>query len=251
MAVIDDDDAHIIKARNNFLDAVNELIEVIARISVLCNGGETSLSDAELEREKKVLETKKICYQKKCRIYLGLIDDFGTEHILFNETCMEADHEISTVEELMKRCDLVRNKEGTSSGGDDPSNEPSHSDLTNKNRSGTGMSKTDAAVVGTSAAAAATSVPWLIGFTNSGVAAGSFAATIQSGIGSVVAGSSFATMQSIGATTLLGTGVGLGIGAAIGVTYGTFKLVKHVSGKSKEEDTASYSYKELEKKLDA
>jgi len=230
---------------------VNELIEVIARISVLCNGGETSLSDAELEREKKVLEIKKICYQKKCRIYLGLIEESQTEQSLFNKVCRNADREISTVEELMKRCELVRSKEGTSlDGDDDPSNKPSHSN-TNKKSSGTGMSITDGAVVGTSAAAAATSVPWLIGFTNSGVAAGSLAATIQSGIGSVVAGSSFATMQSIGATTLLGTGVGLGIGAAIGVTYGAFKLVKHVSEKSKEEDTASYSYKELKKKLDA
>ena len=91
----------------------------------------------------------------------------------------------------------------------------------------------------------------MIGFTNSGVAAGSLAATIQSGIGSVVAGSSFATMQTIGATTLLGTGVGLGIGAAIGVTYGAVKLVKHVSGKSREEESASSSNQGTEKKLDA
>jgi len=250
MAIIDEDDANIDKARNDFLDAANELIETIAKIRVNSNGGETSLGDAELVREKKLFETKKICYRKKCRIYLGLIDDSQTEQSLFNEICMSTDREISTVQELMKHHALVSKKEGTSLGGDDQSNKPSHSD-NNKNSSGSGMSKTDTAVVGTSAAAAATSVPWLIGFTNSGVAAGSLAATIQSGIGSVVAGSSFATMQTIGATTLLGTGVGLGIGAAIGVTYGAIKLVKHVSGKSQEEDTASSSNQGTEKKLDA
>lgn len=38
------------------------------------------------------------------------------------------------------------------------------------------------------------------GFTSSGIAAGSIAAGVQSSIGSVAAGSTFATLQSIGAT---------------------------------------------------
>ena len=55
------------------------------------------------------------------------------------------------------------------------------------------------------AGAAATGVPYLAGFTSSGVAAGSAAAAVQAGIGNVAAGSAFAFFQSVGATTVLGT----------------------------------------------
>ena len=67
--------------------------------------------------------------------------------------------------------------------------------------------------IGTAAVAApvavAAGVPVLAaaGFTTGGVAAGSVAATVQSFIGSVAAGtcSLFATLQSVGATAILGT----------------------------------------------
>ena len=39
-----------------------------------------------------------------------------------------------------------------------------------------------------------------LGFTSAGIAAGSIAAGLQAGIGNVVAGSAFATAQSLGAT---------------------------------------------------
>lgn len=59
------------------------------------------------------------------------------------------------------------------------------------------------------------------GFTTSGVAAGSFAAGVQSGIGLVGAGSPFASLQSLGA---LGVGI-LGASAspiALGAALGAF-----------------------------
>ena len=55
------------------------------------------------------------------------------------------------------------------------------------------------------AGGAAVATPFLAGFTTTGVAAGSAAAAAQAGIGSVVAGSWFATLQSIAATTIIGT----------------------------------------------
>jgi hypothetical protein len=64
----------------------------------------------------------------------------------------------------------------------------------------------------------ATAALGAVGFTSAGIAAGSTAAGIQAGIGSVVAGSTFATLQSIGATggfAILGP-VGLVGGLAVG-----------------------------------
>ena len=64
-------------------------------------------------------------------------------------------------------------------------------------------------------------IPMAIGFGTAGIAAGSIAAGIQSSIGAVTAGSTFATMTSFGMTGLfsslatVGTGI-TGIGAAIG-----------------------------------
>ena len=54
-----------------------------------------------------------------------------------------------------------------------------------------------------------------LGFTTAGIAAGSAAATAQAGIGNVVAGSTFAFLQSAGAT-----GLGSVIGGTIGATAG-------------------------------
>lgn len=71
----------------------------------------------------------------------------------------------------------------------------------------------------------------IMGFTSSGVAAGSFAAGIQSSIGNVAAGSAFATAQSLGAAgtgaVVLGTAggtVGAPIGNAIGSAIGTVEI---------------------------
>ena len=55
-------------------------------------------------------------------------------------------------------------------------------------------------------ATAAFSIPIIMGFGTAGIAAGSFAAAIQSSIGSVAGGSLFALLQSAGATGLLVTG---------------------------------------------
>ncbi|KDN44590.1 hypothetical protein RSAG8_05355, partial [Rhizoctonia solani AG-8 WAC10335] len=67
--------------------------------------------------------------------------------------------------------------------------------------------------VGTGAAVLAT--PPLLGFTASGVSAGSLAATIQSAVygASVPAGSLFATIQSVGATTTIAPALIAGAGA--------------------------------------
>ena len=53
-----------------------------------------------------------------------------------------------------------------------------------------------------------------VGFAPAGIAAGSFAAATQAGIGNVVAGSAFAAAQSAGASGLLTTITVAGAGAA-------------------------------------
>ena len=64
------------------------------------------------------------------------------------------------------------------------------------------------------------------GFTSSGIAAGSIAAGIQAGIGNVVAGSAFATLQSLGATSVIaGLGIAGGAVSVVGILgYGLYKL---------------------------
>ena len=56
-----------------------------------------------------------------------------------------------------------------------------------------------------------------VGFTSTGVAAGSTAAAMQAGIGNVAAGSAFAALQSAGAASAGGavtTGIGAGVAIA-------------------------------------
>jgi hypothetical protein len=74
------------------------------------------------------------------------------------------------------------------------------------------------------------SIGWVamnsFGFTQLGVAAGSFAAGIQSWIGCVAVGSAFALAQSIGMKKFLGVPATIAIGAAVGVlAYFTLKAV--------------------------
>jgi hypothetical protein len=64
------------------------------------------------------------------------------------------------------------------------------------------------------------SIPALLGFTASGIAAGSFAAAMQAAMGSVGAGSCFAVMQSMGATGFFNMAAGLG-GVAAGAGFCT------------------------------
>ena len=68
--------------------------------------------------------------------------------------------------------------------------------------------------LGSIGAGTLTSTPWLTGFTSGGVAAGSIAAGVQAGIGNVVAGSAFSALQSVAATTVLGTAAAPVLGAA-------------------------------------
>ena len=63
------------------------------------------------------------------------------------------------------------------------------------------------------AGGAAVATPFLAGFTASGVAAGSAAAAAQAAIGNVVAGSWFAALQSVAATTIIGTAAAPILGA--------------------------------------
>ena len=68
-----------------------------------------------------------------------------------------------------------------------------------------------------------------LGFTSSGIAAGSAAAGMQAGIGNVVAGSVFATIQSLAASGIIVT-VGLTGGIVLvggGAVYGGWKLKNH------------------------
>ena len=73
-----------------------------------------------------------------------------------------------------------------------------------------------ASAVGASAGLAAA------GFSTTGIAAGSIAAAVQSSIGAVAAGSTFATLQSLGAAGVIAT-VGMGAGLVLlGVSAGGF-----------------------------
>nr|XP_021003905.2 interferon alpha-inducible protein 27-like protein 2 [Parasteatoda tepidariorum] len=79
-----------------------------------------------------------------------------------------------------------------------------------------------AAIGGVCLVALPAAVLSFLGFTGAGVAAGSVAAGIQSGIGNVVAGSVFAFLQSIGATGVsaaASTGFAA-IGSALGAVIG-------------------------------
>ena len=94
-----------------------------------------------------------------------------------------------------------------------------------------------AEAVGTTAAGVA-AVPFLAGFTSTGVVAGSTAAAIQSTIGSVAAGSWFATMQSLAATTIIGTAAPLvlaGVGAAALVGTGAYVINKQRNKKGQKQ----------------
>jgi len=91
------------------------------------------------------------------------------------------------------------------------------------------MRDNEKGIIGGLIASAATSIPWVIGFTKTGVAATSTAATIQAGFGgTVTAGSTFAIMQSIGATTIMGTPIGLGAAAVGGAVFGAIKLKSYL-----------------------
>jgi len=87
----------------------------------------------------------------------------------------------------------------------------------------------DKSIIGTAVTTAASSIPWAIGFTKAGVAAGSVAAGVQSGMAGVVAaGSTFATLQSVAATTLAGTPVGAVVGGVGLVAYGAAKATGYL-----------------------
>ncbi|XP_063676941.1 uncharacterized protein LOC134813184 [Bolinopsis microptera] len=100
----------------------------------------------------------------------------------------------------------------------------------------------------TAVAAGAASVPFAMGFTSAGVAAGSAAAAIQSGIGSVAAGSWFAIMQSIAATTFIGTALQsvLAVGAVAGTVTSGVLLHKHVKKKKEKRESLVREKKLLE-----
>lgn len=69
---------------------------------------------------------------------------------------------------------------------------------------------------GGAAVTVACAVPMAAGFGTAGIVGGSFAAMWQSSIGNVVAGSAFATLQSLGATGVFATGAAAGTTASAG-----------------------------------
>ena len=85
-------------------------------------------------------------------------------------------------------------------------------------------------ILGGGATALTSGIITVVGFTKGGIGAGTLAAAIQSGIGNVAAGSTFAALQSAGATGLVAT-VGT-VGASVAVVgvagYGGYKVYKHV-----------------------
>lgn len=96
--------------------------------------------------------------------------------------------------------------------------------------------KLDKAIIATSAVSGVATVSSValtgIGFTTSGIVAGSAAAGMQAAIGNVATASLFATVQSLGATGVIATvGVTGGIGLGVGAVYGGFKLWKYYKDK--------------------
>ena len=73
------------------------------------------------------------------------------------------------------------------------------------------------------------------GFTSTGIAAGSIAAAIQSAIGNVAAGSTFATLQSLGAKSVIAN-LGIAGGAVFLLGYGLYKLLSGSSGSNENEE---------------
>lgn len=93
------------------------------------------------------------------------------------------------------------------------------------------LNKADKAVITTSIlsgiATTAASVMSTLGFSSAGIAAGSTAAGLQAGVGNVVAGSAFATAQSLGAIgAYTWMGVTGGVGLTIGAVYAGYKYFK-------------------------
>jgi len=97
--------------------------------------------------------------------------------------------------------------------------------------------KIDKAIIVTSSVAGALAVAGVstkvIGFTSAGIAAGSKAAVIQAGIGSVAANSAFATVQSLAASGLISTiTLMTGIGFGVCLTYIGITLYKNLKKSS-------------------
>jgi hypothetical protein len=99
------------------------------------------------------------------------------------------------------------------------------------------MNKKDVVAIATTATSGVTAatggiLTWF-GFTSSGIAAGSAAAISQASVGNIVAGSTFATLQSLGASGVFyGLGAAGGIGLAAGGVYGGIKLYQHFKNKN-------------------
>jgi hypothetical protein len=89
------------------------------------------------------------------------------------------------------------------------------------------------ALIGSLVVCALGIIPTLIGFTSSGIALGSIAAWIQSLFGNVVAGSLFASLQSLGALgvfssmALYGGIAFICIVVGIFIAYGIYKLLEN------------------------
>lgn len=84
------------------------------------------------------------------------------------------------------------------------------------------------------AVAGACAAPMVIGFGTGGIVAGSIAAAWQSSIGNVMVGSTFATLQSLGATGVFVTGASAGATATAGAVVAE-KVAKKKSEANEDE----------------
>ena len=78
-------------------------------------------------------------------------------------------------------------------------------------------------------------IPILLGFGTAGIGAGTLAAGVQSGIGSVAAGSTFAFFQSLGMTSVFATTAAIG-GSTSAVAAGGLLIENNLSSKEKQEE---------------
>jgi hypothetical protein len=148
----------------------------------------------------------------------------------------------------MTLCLRCRRETDTSeTNGGTPDGEPPHA---NKEGWFSPKNPYHVAMAGGAAVTVLCAAPVLAGFGTGGIVAGSLAALWQSSIGSVAAGSSFAALQSLGATGTLLTGAYGGAGIVGTGAVGNYLMGKKSKSDNGDEDAGEGDDKDKKEKDD-